>query len=297
MSATASATHARQDNRPVAADGIAAAVEALGRLVITQRAGDERYFAHQLPRYQRTLRRLQSLRPAPCRVLDIGSHYLHQSVLLSELGHEVCGIDVPLFAQTPFVQERARAFGVRNESVDALADGDFLPGDEGRYGLIVFTEILEHITFNPVRFWQRVHALLAPGGIVYLSTPNALRPAAWVRQLGRLLAFRGIGIGLEEILGSVTYGHHWKEYSAWELHRYFALLSPDFSVETHWYSTDIDAGTGWRRAAKALLATVPCWRSDIEAVVHCRHAAGFVATAPELPMQTATAGRTPMAVP
>ena len=211
-----------------APDRVDAAAHALGRLVMTQRAGDERYFAQQLPRYRRTLRRLQHLRPTPCRVLDIGSHYLHQAVLLSELGHEVWGIDVPLFAQAPFVQARASTFGVRNESVEALADGTFLPGREGGFDLIVFTEILEHITFNPVRFWERVHALLAPGGIVYVSTPNALRPVAWLRQAGRLLAFRGIGLGIDDVLGSVTYGHHWKEYSAWELRRYFALLSPDF---------------------------------------------------------------------
>jgi 2-polyprenyl-6-hydroxyphenyl methylase/3-demethylubiquinone-9 3-methyltransferase len=280
-----------------APDRVDAAALALGRLVMTQRAGDEHYFAHQLPRYRRTLLRLQHLRPTPCRVLDIGSHYLHQAVLLSELGHEVWGIDVPLFAHAPFVQARASTFGVRNESVEALADGTFLPGHEGGFDLIVFTEILEHITFNPVRFWERVHALLAPGGVVYVSTPNALRPVAWLRQAGRLLAFRGIGLGIDDVLGSVTYGHHWKEYSAWELRRYFALLSPDFVVEIDWYTTDLEDATGWRRGVRAMLARVPRWRSDIEAVVRCTGNAGFLASAPQLPMQAAAAECAPMEVP
>lgn len=274
-----------------AVDHLASATQVLARLVNAQHGGDETYFRNQLPRYSRTINRIQQLCPTPCRVLDIGSHYLHQSVLLSELGHVVAGIDIDLFANADFVRERASTFGIRNMAVNALEAGDFLTGQEGRYDLIVFTEILEHITFNPIRFWGRVYDLMSPTGIVYLSTPNALRPAAWGRELLGLLAFRGIGLSLDEIMGNVTYGHHWKEYSVRELKRYFAMLSSDFSVTTSWYSSDLDHDRGFETRLKKLLAHVPCFRSDIEAVIRLASRTGYAARAPQLRMHKSASER------
>jgi 2-polyprenyl-6-hydroxyphenyl methylase/3-demethylubiquinone-9 3-methyltransferase len=274
-------------NSALHAPVLASTIDRLSQLVASQRGGDENYFRHQLPRYRRTVQRIAALRPERCRVLDIGSHYLHQGVLLRCLGHEVCGIDIGLFTEADFVKDRAQAFGIDNITVNALEAGSFLPECDNCFDLIVFTEILEHITFNPIRFWRRVYELMAPGGIVYLSTPNALRPAAWSRSLIGLLAFRGIGLSVDEIMGNVTYGHHWKEYSAAEIRRYFALLSPDFSVTTSWYSSDLCDDRGMRTRLKKLLAAVPCFRSDIEAVVRRAGHGGFTARPPRLRMQEA----------
>jgi 2-polyprenyl-3-methyl-5-hydroxy-6-metoxy-1,4-benzoquinol methylase len=262
-----------------------AAVLALTGLVESQRSGDVNYFHNQLPRYARTIKRIQELRPAPCKVLDVGSHYLHQSVLLAKLGYQVTGIDIDLFTTVDFVSQRAKAFGIDNLTVNALEMGDFLHGQEGQFDVVVFTEILEHITFNPVRFWRRIHELLSPGGIIYLSTPNSLRPAAWLRQLRSLLLGQGVGLSLDGIFGTVTYGHHWKEYSAWEVKRYFALLSSDFTVQTHWYSTDNTTVRSAKSLLKAALSMVPHWRSDIEAVISRNGQGGFLLQAPSLPLQ------------
>lgn len=262
---------------------LACALRTVSGMVEAQRAGDENYFRSQLPRYVRTMRRIQQLKPEPCRVLDIGSHYLHQALLLQALGHEMTGIDVGIFTGAGMVKERAARFCIRNFEVNDIETGRFLPGQDGRFDLILFTEVLEHITFNPVRFWQRVYELLSPGGLVYISTPNSMRPAEWMRSILHLLAFRGRGIGIEEIMQNVTYGHHWKEYSAWEIKRYFSLLSPDFDVSTRWYSSDLNGG-GVKTLLKKFLGVVPCLRSDIEAVVSLRARTGYAARAPGLPI-------------
>lgn len=265
---------------------VAGAVHALAHLISRQHAGDENYFHNQVNRYARTVSRIRELRPNPRRVLDIGSHYLHQSVLLSELGYQVSGIDIELFTSAAFVQERAHEFNVQNLAVNLLEKGDFLPGMEGQFDVIVFTEILEHITFNPVRFWKRVYELLTPDGIIYLSTPNSMRPAAVLRSAANLIRMRGVGLDIGQILGTVTYGHHWKEYSAWEIRKYFAMLSDDFAVETHWYSTDLHTHAGPKGQLKRLIAVVPCFRSDIEALITRPGTGGFSAVAPRLAMQT-----------
>ncbi len=56
-----------------------------------------------------------------------------------------------------------------------LEDAGFVeqfPELSGRYDLIIFTEVLEHLVINPVELLQRLLALLRPGGHLYLTTPN-----------------------------------------------------------------------------------------------------------------------------
>lgn len=45
----------------------------------------------------------------------------------------------------------------------------------GRFDMIVFTEVLEHLVVNPVELIAALVGLLAPGGRLYLTTPNFLR--------------------------------------------------------------------------------------------------------------------------
>jgi 2-polyprenyl-6-hydroxyphenyl methylase/3-demethylubiquinone-9 3-methyltransferase len=89
---------------------------------------------------------------------------------------------------------------------------------------------MEHITFNPIRFWRRIYELMQVDGIIYITTPNSLRLLAFLGALWRVLSFKGVGLNVREIFRHVTFGHHWKEYSAGELRRYFRALSPDFAV-------------------------------------------------------------------
>jgi 2-polyprenyl-3-methyl-5-hydroxy-6-metoxy-1,4-benzoquinol methylase len=271
--------------RPQTGSTVLHAMEILSNLVERQCGGDSQYFEHQRARYVHNLGRIEKIQPAPCKVLDIGSHYLHQPILLRQMGYEVWGMDIELFTGAQFVKERSRMFDIPNIAVNTFENGEFLVGQENRFDLILFTEILEHITFNPVRFWHRVFDLLSPNGAVYLSTPNSLRPAAQAKALWKLLTFGGIGLNVEQILQTVTYGHHWKEYSASEIRQYFRLLSSDFLVETTWYSSDL-ATEGFKTMVKRLLATIPCFRSDIEAVVRLSGKTGFSARSPRLPMHT-----------
>jgi 2-polyprenyl-3-methyl-5-hydroxy-6-metoxy-1,4-benzoquinol methylase len=261
------------------------AMDILAALIEQQQGGDQNYFEEQRPRYLHMLARLEQLQPPPCVVLDIGSHYLHQSILLQELGYEVWGIDIELFAGAQLVRERAEKFGINNIVVDMLEKGDFLLAQKNHFDLIIFTEILEHLTFNPIRFWNRVFNLLSPTGAIYLSTPNSLRPAAYGRALWNILSFGGLGLDIEHVLKTVTYGHHWKEYSSSEIRNYFQFLSNDFQIETFYYSTDLQRKPGFKQMMKNVLATIPCFRSDIEAVIHLDGKTGFSAQPPLLPIQ------------
>lgn len=207
-------------------------------------------------------------------MLDIGSHYLHLSLALRAMGYRVTSIDVPAFAEQPLIDARAIEWRVDLHTVDRLEDGDFLQGDDDSFDAVVFTEILEHVTFNPVLFWRRVYNLLRVTGFVYITTPNSLAPWKLLHILKDVAALCGTGLSPAETMRTVTYDHHWKEYSAREIRACFALLSPDFSVEiTHFNESWKTPPRGnsiksiCRRAVHDLAAHVPILRDQIEAVV------------------------------
>lgn len=169
------------------------------------------------------------------KVLDIGSHYLHSSMILANLDFNVDGMDVSEFWKMEFVKSRGERYGIHPVVEDDLSGMSAFEHVTDKYDLVVFTEIMEHITFNPIMFWKRIYQILKPGGKIYLSTPNAFALPNYVRNLKNLLFMKSIGITVEDILSKVTYGHHWKEYSAQEIKIYFQKLSPDFEVMIHPY--------------------------------------------------------------
>jgi 2-polyprenyl-3-methyl-5-hydroxy-6-metoxy-1,4-benzoquinol methylase len=199
--------------------------------------GDEKYFAAHAERFRHCASTICKNSKPDERILDVGGHYLHQAAIFKSLGYEVECIDVPEIQDLPFVVERANRFSIKQYACSNLHKGDFLSEvEQGSFGVILFTEILEHVTFNPIKFWQRIYELLKPGGIIYISTPNSLRWVNLISVIKRLLCSDGIGIEVNAIFDTITYGHHWKEYSSGEIIRYFERLSPDFSTSVIPYS-------------------------------------------------------------
>lgn len=252
-------------------------------------AFDQRYFTLHEERFARSAQRLLDLLPAARSgaLLDIGSHYLHLSSLLTLLDYKVTGVDVAEFTQLPFVQERAQKFGLANSELrpGALAAGDILGEARGRFDGVIFCEILEHITFNPIRFWRRIYDLLRVNGIIYITTPNGLQLLAVLGAIWNAASLKRRGIRVDHIFSNVTYGHHWKEYGAGEIREYFARLSPDFDVAVHGFSfrdspgRDTDAGPMKAALRRLGNATGPL-AENLEAVVRLRSRTAWRAVPP-----------------
>lgn len=194
---------------------------------------DLAYFNLHEERFRKTARRISELVPPGASILDVGSHYLHQAAVLNQLGYSVSGMDVPDHVNLPFVAGRARSLGIPNHEVagEQFSSGSFLGAGTDAFACVVFCEILEHITFNPVPFWRRIHELLRVNGIIYLTTPNAVKLLSVLGAVWNAITLRKIGLSVGQIFHHVTFGHHWKEYSAPELVEYFRMLSPDFEVK------------------------------------------------------------------
>ena len=201
---------------------------------------DQRYLADNYRRFCSTKDRLESTRRKNGqRLLDVGAHWLHQSLLYARDGYAVTAADFPATFREPAVQSLARANGIELVEYTSLdSPTAFLHIPDSCFDIVLFTEIIEHITFNPVAMWKELYRLLREGGIIVVTTPNYYYVHGRFWDWKRLIQGRGGGITVDEVLCRCTYGHHWKEYSLRELHQYFRTLSPDFVVEKGLYVDD-----------------------------------------------------------
>lgn len=195
---------------------------------------DYGYLQRHYARYADTYRRYHAGRGPACggRLLDVGAHWLHQSTMWARAGYSVTALDLPATLACDHVRRLAA-----DQSIQLISEPDLEhcasladePSDS--YDVVLFTEVLEHITFNPVALWSSLYRVLRPGGRIVVTTPNyyALRGRLWSPL--RFLSGSGGGLTVEKVLSIPTYGPHWKEYSMRELVRYFSLLSPDFRVD------------------------------------------------------------------
>lgn len=234
------------------------------------RAGgtDLPYLRVHYARFAATKREYDRTRQAaPGVLLDIGAHWLHQALLWALDGWNVWAMEMPATFEAKMVKDLASRHAIqllpngnlqRPAALAALADECV--------DVVLFTEVIEHITFNPVALWRAIHRVLRPGGTIVLTTPNyyALRSRTWA--LLRFLQGRGGGLTVDSLIGEPTFAHHWKEYSLKELARYFALLSPDFRVtkaihlldyHPEWFKSITD------RTAMAIERAVPLLRPQL----------------------------------
>jgi SAM-dependent methyltransferase len=112
------------------------------------------------------------------------------SVPYFDSGYDMIGVDV----SEEYLKYFSKAFNTDAVYANALC----LPFRDGKFDLVNFTDILEHLT-NPIHGLTEVHRVLAPGGIIILSTPN--RNVLEIRSINPIiLATQMVGTYCESIL-------------------------------------------------------------------------------------------------
>lgn len=86
------------------------------------------------------------------------------------------------------------------------------PYTGGQMDVIVFCEVLEHMTNDPMHALREISRVLKPGGLLVLTTPNAAR-------IENMVAFIEGRNMYDQYSGYGPYGRHNREYTRDELHR------------------------------------------------------------------------------
>ncbi|MGB9183159.1 MAG: methyltransferase domain-containing protein [Solirubrobacteraceae bacterium] len=103
------------------------------------------------------------------RVLDMACGEGYGSEVLSRGAASVVGVDA-----NPEAHEHARLrYRRQNLSFERGLVETFGAGGQGSFDAVVFLQTIEHVQ-DPVAVLEHFRALLAPGGVAYISTPNLL---------------------------------------------------------------------------------------------------------------------------
>lgn len=174
--------------------------------------GESNYLAEQRGRFAYMLRYLAERLTPGNVLLDVGSHALHFSMAARALDLEVWGADIEYFAKHPVVERRRVHAGIRDIRVCDL-QRPCIPYDDGFCDVLVFAEALEHLNFNPLPVIREFRRVLKPGGILILTTPNALRLGSRLR----FLRGRNVFADLVTLCKGDVFSVHFREYSLGEV--------------------------------------------------------------------------------
>ena len=131
------------------------------------------------------------------------------------------------------------------------------PFADGQMDVVVFGEVLEHMTNDPLHAMREISRVLKPSGTLVLTTPNAAR-------LENVLAFIGGRNIYDPYSKYGPYGRHNREYTRHELHMFLEHCGFEnevsFTANVH---PDVpDQGID-RRKLKSLLGSIRHRESDL----------------------------------
>lgn len=217
------------------------------------------YFAFQSRRYPSIL---VALRDAGAlgskRILDLGGGVGGLAVSLRPLVQGT--IDLADFAAPTRAHAAAlTAAGVRQTHAVDLSGPRPLSELPTDYDLILFVEVLEHLLVNPILLFRELWTHLAPGGRVFLTTPNLARASNRVRLLrGRSIKERG----RYPLEGGAVYGHV-VEYTRDELDELFRVAGFDPGLRRIVQQPSGGNATAFRRLARRAMNSVPLRRFEL----------------------------------
>lgn len=208
-------------------DAALAGLAAEGRLRPDQQEY-ARYHRARFAEAAEAIARLLGTRPAwpRCRVLEVGSSIT--PMLYGRLFPELRLSSACLFRHPQLQGVVEEAVQVDLEKID-LREGPALALRD--LDLVMLCEVLEHLVVNPARLFRALAGSLAPGGLLYVTTPN------FFRHSSRLALAAGRN---PQPIYPAGYGpadrfhHHVREYAMAEL--LAAMAEAGLAVEAAYYS-------------------------------------------------------------
>ncbi len=176
---------------------------------------------------------------AGVKMMDIASHWLHNAFLYAQDGFEVTALDqLGGEISAPTVIRFANDHGIKLLPCKELNNPlELETVANNTFDLVMLTETIEHMTFNPVRFWTLIYKKMKEGGKIIITTPNYYYfKGAFRKDLEKIFSGHSPGISIHDVVWMQDYAPHWKEFSKKDMVEYFSCLSPDFRMTQFVYN-------------------------------------------------------------
>jgi len=146
------------------------------------------------------------------KILDVGCYPPHIFNGLTKSGYDTYGISS--------LHEK-----IKNPKISILnIETQKFPYPQSYFDLIVFSEILEHLTVDPDPIFDQIYNTLKPGGFLIITTPNAVR----LHNLIKIIFAKNIYFPIYQLKQSLYHRHH-REYTQNEVKD--LLLNSKFDVK------------------------------------------------------------------
>lgn len=190
-------------------------------------------------------------------IIEFGCFTGIVSAALSRLGHNLTASDVDFVLTDPQNSSFLVSEGVKIVPHN-LAEIP-LPFSSQTFDLIVFTEVLEHLNFNPIPLIKEFCRILRPGGLIYLATPNL------VRASNRVLMMKGKSFvnpvehlkwNLQPETGMAV-GLPWREWTKEELIELFSEAGLALRIHSYILLSPNQSRFPRKQLVKAMYGLVP----------------------------------------
>jgi len=114
-------------------------------------------------------------------------------------------------------------------------EAENFPYEDALFDVVIYAEIIEHLTVDPCRVLRELKRVLKPNGVLILTTPNVAR----LENVARLMSGANI---YDPYSGYGPYGRHNREYTQQELIELLAYVGFDcersFTADVHHNATE-----------------------------------------------------------
>jgi len=140
----------------------------------------------------------------PVRLLDVGCGAGLAAEALARCGHDVTGIDAaPEVIAAAVAHARETTSGQQLALSYRVATAEALVAEGATFESITALEVIEHVA-DPRAFVGTLAGLLAPGGVLVLSTLNRTRRSYLVAKLGAEYLLRLLPVGTHDWAKFIT---------------------------------------------------------------------------------------------
>lgn len=172
-----------------------------------------KYFQNHMNRFEWTLNKILSIKGSFEDILEFGANPYGLTILLSEHFKSITVTDFS--REEPYIN-KVSLKTKKNEKLlfDRLnfnVEFDDIPSEDESFDLVICSEIIEHLTTDPMRMLLSARKVLRKNGVMFITTPNSTS----YRALEWLL--NGETPNVDPFYRKNVYGRHNRELSMKEL--------------------------------------------------------------------------------